>query len=329
MRHSSGGVRKQRGRWFGLWYEDGIKKSTVLGSVKDMTKNQAREAVAQLVASKRQSGNPSRFGAFVEGPYFQFYRRKWKASTAYNTQQRITMHLVTPYRDRDLASFTRDELQNLLDDTTEGLLGRNPALLLFTPKAAKKPVHCVMTSADVRRVFAVLGLRERIIAKFAILSGLRPGEIFALTWAHIATGSANVSQRVYRGLLDSPKTHHSVRQAALTTGLLADLEEWRALSSDGDPSSWVFPSERGTTLRKENVWRRNMLSKLQAVGLGWANFQVMRRTHATLMRELKADPKMVADQLGHTVDVSLNVYAQSPVEGRILLVNELERFVVQ
>lgn len=29
------------------------------------------------------------------------------------------------------------------------------------------------------------------------------------------------------------------------------------------------------------------------------------------MRQLKADPKMVADQLGHSVDVSLNVYAQS------------------
>jgi hypothetical protein len=39
------------------------------------------------------------------------------------------------------------------------------------------------------------------------------------------------------------------------------------------------------------------------------------------MRQLKADPKMVADQLGHSVDVSLNVYAQSPVAGRLVLVS--------
>ena len=55
----------------------------------------------------------------------------------------------------------------------------------------------------------------------------------------------------------------------------------------------------------------------------------MRRTHATLMRMLKADPKLVADQLGNSLDVSLNVYAQSPVAGRAILVNDLERLLVQ
>jgi hypothetical protein len=47
------------------------------------------------------------------------------------------------------------------------------------------------------------------------------------------------------------------------------------------------------------------------------------------MRDLKTDPKMVADQLGHSVDVSLNVYAQSPVERRVALVNQLEGLLVQ
>ena len=37
----------------------------------------------------------------------------------------------------------------------------------------------------------------------------------------------------------------------------------------------------------------------------------MRRTHASLMRDLDVDPKLVAYQLGHTLDVSLNVYAKS------------------
>jgi len=47
------------------------------------------------------------------------------------------------------------------------------------------------------------------------------------------------------------------------------------------------------------------------VGLGWVNFQVMRRTHSSLMRELGVDPKVVADQLGHTLDVNLNVYTET------------------
>jgi len=53
----------------------------------------------------------------------------------------------------------------------------------------------------------------------------------------------------------------------------------------------------------------HMLPKLEGVGLAWANFQVMRRTHATLMKTLGADGKLVADQLGHTLDVNQNVYS--------------------
>ena len=43
----------------------------------------------------------------------------------------------------------------------------------------------------------------------------------------------------------------------------------------------------------------------------WATFQVMRRTHASLMKELSIDPKLVADQQGHSLDVNLNVYTMS------------------
>jgi len=34
------------------------------------------------------------------------------------------------------------------------------------------------------------------------------------------------------------------------------------------------------------------------------------------MRELDVDPKLVADQLGHTLDVNLNVYTSTTPEAR-------------
>jgi integrase len=43
------------------------------------------------------------------------------------------------------------------------------------------------------------------------------------------------------------------------------------------------------------------------VGFDCVDFPVLRRTHASLMRELGVDPKLVADQQGHTLDVNLNV----------------------
>ena len=87
----------------------------------------------------------------------------------------------------------------------------------------------------------------------------------------------------------------------------------------------MFPSETGKTpVSKDNVWRRHIGPKLTAVGLGWVDFHVMRRTHATLMNEIHDDPKMVADQLGHTLDVSQNVYTRTSVARRKEAVDALE-----
>jgi integrase len=97
---------------------------------------------------------------------------------------------------------------------------------------------------------------------------------------------------------------------------------------DTKPKAFVFASERKTALSKENVWRRNILPRLTKIGLEWTNFQVMRRTHASIMKQLGVDPKWVADQLGHSLDVSQNVYAQVPVEQRLKALHQLEKALV-
>jgi integrase len=145
----------------------------------------------------------------------------------------------------------------------------------------------------------------------------------ALRWPQLTTTYADIRQRAYRNVVDTPKTNQSYRKAALSKGLLEDIKQWRILAVD--LQGWVFPSERLTPLSKDNCWRRRMQPNLAKVGLGWANFLVMRRTHATLMKAIKADPKLVADQLGHSLDVSQNVYTQSPVESRLDMVNQLEQ----
>jgi integrase len=352
-RHSAGGVRKQRGRWIGMWYADGKRKSKVLGFVKDMTKGEAREAVAKIVTAYRanqETSNIVRFGPFVEKVFYEYYGRKWKASTAENNVNRISFHLVSAFREREVASFERDELQDLLDAkanaglsfsvvdhlrwdlksifdmaVAEGHVPRNPAKLLFTPREAKKPVRRAMTIAEVQICFSAVEQRERLIAKLAILAGMRPGEIFALTWGRLTATHADIRQRVYRRKIDTPKTDNSTRQAALSEGLLAEIEAWRMMAVSNADGAWVFPSERMTPLSKDNWWWRTMRPALKKIGLEWATFQVMRRTHATLMKTLGVDGKLVADQLGHTLDVNQNVYTQSPVGSRLGMVNQLEK----
>jgi integrase len=351
-RYQRGSIKTRCGKWVGQWRENSKRRNQVLGEIRKLSKSDARKALAAIIdASVPPDDAPKTFAHFVEHIYLPFYRRKWKTSTTEANTTRIAFHLSSVFGEREMKGFRRDELQELLDEKTanglsfstvdhlrwdmkqifdmavsEGVIARNPAQLLFTPREAPRPKRRAMTREDVNLLFLVLGNRERLIAKLAVIGGMRPGEIFGLTWADVQGGSIEVVRRVYRGKIDSPKTAQSVRSVALSQGVIAEVNEWRSLSPSTKPDAWVFPSENfKTPVAKDNCWRRFMQPVLAKVGLGWANFLVMRRTHSTLMRQLKVDPKLVADQLGHSVDVSLNVYTQSPVETRQAAVNELER----
>ena len=70
--------------------------------------------------------------------------------------------------------------------------------------------------------------------------------------------------------------------------------------------------------------RRNSRRLCQRTGLAWANFQVMRRTHSSLLKELGVDPHVRAEQMGHTVDVNENVYTITSINRRKEAVNALE-----
>src|SRR4030095_9241261 len=162
----------------------------------------------------------------------------------------------------------------------EGCSRRNPAELLFTPREAKKPERLVLTLKEVNRVFELLELRERLIVKFAVLGGMRPGEIFALRRGGVQATCAEVKERLYRGDIDTPKTDKSVRFVALSEGLSRDLELWTDMIPGNDSESWLFPSEKtAKPIRKDNVWRRYIKPKLKKAGLDWVDFHVLRRSH--------------------------------------------------
>ena len=78
---------------------------------------------------------------------------------------------------------------------------------------------------------------------------------------------------------------------------------------------------------RDNVWYRNMKPKLDLIGLGWANFQALRRTHASLGHEVGVDPKVAADQRGHGIGVALDVYTKAAIGKRAEAAEKLEKAV--
>ncbi|MEZ5364913.1 MAG: tyrosine-type recombinase/integrase [Bryobacterales bacterium] len=250
------------------------------------------------------------FREYVEDVFLPVHRRKWKESTRATSEHTIGRHLLPTLGDRRLSEIGREDLQLLLDSKacthsasvvahlrwhlsaifrmalSDGAISVNPSPGLFTPACRPEKPRLVMSVSEIQRALDVLPLRERLMFRMAVFAGMRPGEILALRVGNVEDGVVHIEQRVYQGKLDSPKGRKGKRTArtiALPPGTAAELRSWREKFAEPAPEAFLFPSERGTPLTRENVWRRNMLPRqLETIGLEWAGFQVMRRTNASL-----------------------------------------------
>ncbi len=364
-RYQKGSVQERKhGRrkvWVAQWWEHGVRRSKVLGHCSEITKSQADALMASILQPLNEGAGQRQvpaytFGDYLDKAYLPSYRRKWKESTRMTTEATINTHLRPAFGSLLIRSITRDQLQAFLDKTaekrsrsvvehlrwllnaifrmaaSEGIVEFNPADALFASAAGEERERRVMTSEEIRLALSVLEVPERLMFRMAVFDGMRPGEILAVRLGKISENSILVDRRVYKGNLDSPKGRKgksNARIVALSPGTRADLLLWRALLPDNDPDSWLFPSENGTPLWRDNVWYRRLKPKLDTVGLGWATFQVLRRTNASLARKAKVDDKVAADQRGHTLGVSLEVYSISDLEQKLAAVAKLESEVIR
>ncbi len=343
-----------------LLYRDGhTRKYATLGIYSKMSKSAAEakrdELVAEANARNAQSPDPQiTFGDFLEGVALPFLRSKWKRSTAATTENRIQHHLKEAFGETRISDLGLKELQSFLNAKAEklsrsvvahlrwdlrsvfrlalaeGYTDRDPTAALFTPKEALLSPSPVMTKEEVEHYINALTQRERVIALLAIFAGMRPGEILALQRRHVSGDcrKACVEQRIYRGDIDTPKTTNSARTVAIPPKTAASLKEWMELVP-GNPEAWIFASENPSTpLWRDNVWRRHMEPRLKTIGLQWATFQVLRRTHASLGHDAGIDPKVAADQRGHGIGVAIDVYTKAALSRRAEAAEQLEKAVL-
>jgi integrase len=353
--------RKRRGklRWYAQWREEGIPKSKELGLCSE-TSRVAAEAMLQEILRpinegtvKRENTNQT-FESFIELVYLPIFEQKWKESTRDTETNRIRCHLVRKLGDKVTRKIDRSDLQSLLDNTakecgksvvdhlrfrmrsifklaiSEGVVDRNPAEALFTPRQCKPGrERRVMDWGNLTTIAQLLGFREHVIFRLATWEGMRPGEILGLQLGDVEDDSVQVRRRLYRGKSGDPKNKRSARQVALTAGTKQLLREWidRAFVNNSD--DWLFPSESGRPLTRDNVWKRYMLPKLKPAGLEWATFQVMRRTFATRSKQAGVDAHTRSAQMGNTVDVNENEYAVASFEQKLAAVRRLETTAIQ
>jgi len=160
----------------------------------------------------------------------------------------------------------------------------------------------------------------------AITTGLRKGEILALTWSAVdfTAGTIQVKQDAHflKGngmILSEPKSDKSRR---LLTVPAYVIEAIRAHRIDQDAlmpkaeDRWslrdlVFTNRHGKLLDSRNLhdaWK----DLIEKAGLPKIRFHDLRHTHATMLLIADVQPKVVQERLGHSsIRITLDTYSHT------------------
>lgn len=156
-------------------------------------------------------------------------------------------------------------------------------------------------------------------------SGMRKGELLALTWQDIDfTGqTVSINKTLTRGIgnrliIQTPKTASSERILSLDEETLHILSQWRKQQATDylklgfntlNKRQLVFPNTKNEHMSPTKVGQ-NLTRILKGYGLKKLTVHGFRHTHCSLLFEAGASLKEVQDRLGHSdVQTTMNIYA--------------------
>jgi integrase len=148
------------------------------------------------------------------------------------------------------------------------------------------------------------------LVRFACLTGMRQGELFALRdrALDLGRGTVVVEGGARDGKLVPTKTAAGRRQVRLSGESVRVLRE-QFLARTPNELGLVFPTPNGAVWRKDNFMSRVFRPAVRRANLAPLRFHDLRHTYAALMVAAGAHPKLLQAQLGHTsINVTLNTY---------------------
>jgi len=166
-----------------------------------------------------------------------------------------------------------------------------------------------------------------------LCSGMRIGEICALTWDDIDTENGIVHirrtiQRIYtidgdvrktEIILDTPKTKNSIREVPMNRDLLKMLKPIKQIVN---PSFFVLTNDAKPT--EPRTYRTYYKNFLRTLGMPELKFHGLRHSFATRCIESKCDYKTVSVLLGHSnISTTLNLYVHPNLEQKKKAIDQM------
>lgn len=240
---------------------------------------------------------------------------------------------------KGLSSNTVNAIISVLQNSlrTAHLLGYAKdysANMIKRPKLSERKIECFTLTEQKKIESAVFDSKKTKMfgIVLCLYTGLRIGELLALTWDDIDFGKGLlfVSKTCYDGndgkkhirIIDSPKTVHSRRVIPLPKQILTLLKgikkrsECEYIVADGDKPVFV------------RSYQRTFEFLLKKLNIPHKGFHSLRHTFATRAIECSMDVKTLSELLGHkNATITLNRYAHSLLEHKVDMMNRLGKLL--
>jgi integrase len=206
------------------------------------------------------------------------------------------------------------------------MIAANPCQGVKLPRMPREPM-LFLTAEEMAALADAIDPRYRALIYTAAYTGLRAGELLALTRADIdlLRGVIHVRRALKevhgvdagegeRGLIFGPTKTHEQRTVSLPKFLRDMLSDHLAqpLPGGNDAEALVFASPTGRPLR-HNLWYRRIFKPAVRTALPpgkhGLRFHDLRHTAASLLIAAGAHPKAVMERLGHSdIRITMNRY---------------------
>lgn len=291
-----GGRKRQK-------YFYGRTKKEVLQKIRDFQEDQERGPLFETVADEWWDMHEPTLAYNTTKPYRPAIRRaKERFGKTYIRQikptdvNRFLMDFVREQHAAQKTAKTQLMVINLICKyaTANGYIPFNPARDISVPRGLSHETRDIASDLDIQRIKDSTNCTFGMFAYWILYTGLRRGELLALTWKDVDVKSRTiiVNKSVYHinntPMLKAPKSTAGTRTVPLMDKLLEKIKPGRGL---------VFPGPSGGHI-KEMEFKRLWYAYAKESGVTCSPHQI-RHAYATMLYENDIEVKDAQQLLGH------------------------------
>jgi integrase len=246
----------------------------------------------------------------------------------------------------DLAYESIDKIRDVLSGIMGSairhqLLVKNPVegVRLPHPKRGRRTKPWI-TLEQFNQLLQLIEEPYASIVFVAMFTGLRPSELAGLRWRSVHTDAITIDERFCRGDWGCPKSQASNATIPVNRAVIERIERLKTLVIEvkagtairrypavksSMPEDLVFQSVvKGAPIRDNNILVRHIKPAARTLGIGFVNWQVLRRSFATYLKHKGADVKDAQALMRHSrASTTLDIYQQFIPESQRRVVDGL------